>query len=106
MTEEQFGKVTLINGDCMDYLRQLPDKAFKIAIVDPPYGDGNMGGGTTASEGGGRDTANWRRFKQRFDRYRQPPICGNDCKEGRGSQSTGGRHQGGERNHLGRRPAA
>lgn len=26
------------NGDCMDYLREYPDKAFDLAIVDPPYG--------------------------------------------------------------------
>ena len=26
------------NMDCMDYMRTLPDKAFDLAIVDPPYG--------------------------------------------------------------------
>jgi site-specific DNA-methyltransferase (adenine-specific) len=26
--------------DCMDYMRGLPDKAFELAIVDPPYGIG------------------------------------------------------------------
>lgn len=34
--------ITLINGDCMDYLRSLPDNAFQVAVVDPPYGDGNF----------------------------------------------------------------
>jgi len=24
--------------DCMDYMRGLPDRAFSLAIVDPPYG--------------------------------------------------------------------
>ena len=28
------------NMDCMDYMRTLPDKAFELAIVDPPYGIG------------------------------------------------------------------
>ena len=28
------------NIDCMEYMRSLPDKAFDLAIVDPPYGDG------------------------------------------------------------------
>ncbi len=28
----------LIYGDCMDYLPQMPDNAFELAIVDPPYG--------------------------------------------------------------------
>ena len=27
-----------LNIDCMDYMRTLPDKAFDLAIVDPPYG--------------------------------------------------------------------
>lgn len=27
------------NMDCMDYMRTLPDNAFDLAVVDPPYGD-------------------------------------------------------------------
>ena len=30
--------VELLNIDCMEYMRTLPDKAFDLAIVDPPYG--------------------------------------------------------------------
>lgn len=30
--------IELLNMDCMDYMRGLPDKAFDLAIVDPPYG--------------------------------------------------------------------
>ena len=26
--------------DCLDAMRQMPDKAFDLAIVDPPYGGG------------------------------------------------------------------
>ena len=26
------------NMDCMEYMRTLPDKAFDLAVVDPPYG--------------------------------------------------------------------
>ena len=26
------------NMDCLDYMRGLPDKAFQLAIADPPYG--------------------------------------------------------------------
>ena len=34
--------------DCMEYMRTVPDKWFDLAVVDPPYGDGNaaIGGGT------------------------------------------------------------
>lgn len=28
------------NIDCMEYMRTLPDKAFDLAVVDPPYGGG------------------------------------------------------------------
>ena len=34
----QLDKITAINGDCMEYMKSLPDKAFDLAIVDPPYG--------------------------------------------------------------------
>ena len=32
------------NMDCMEYMRTLPDKAFDLAVVDPPYGIGMDGG--------------------------------------------------------------
>jgi len=32
------GKITAIHGDCMDYMKSLPDKTFDLAIADPPYG--------------------------------------------------------------------
>ena len=31
------------NMDCMEYMRTLPDKAFDLAVVDPPYGIGENG---------------------------------------------------------------
>jgi site-specific DNA-methyltransferase (adenine-specific) len=31
--------IELLNMDCMDYMAGLPDKAFDLAIVDPPYRD-------------------------------------------------------------------
>lgn len=30
--------VEMLHMDCMEYMRGLPDKAFELAIVDPPYG--------------------------------------------------------------------
>jgi len=35
--------IELHNIDCMDYMRDLPDNAFELAIVDPPYGIGESG---------------------------------------------------------------
>ena len=47
--------VEILNCDCMEYMSGLPDKAFELAIVDPPYGinvNHNMGrrAGSRASE--------------------------------------------------------
>ena len=32
--------INLLHIDCMEYMATLPDKAFELAIVDPPYGIG------------------------------------------------------------------
>ena len=39
--------------DCMDGMKKFPDKFFDLAIVDPPYGDGNqkIGGGYGSDRG-------------------------------------------------------
>lgn len=34
--------IELLHTDCMKYMRGLPDKAFDLAIVDPPYGVGDF----------------------------------------------------------------
>ena len=60
MTVFQSGKITLIHGDCMEYLTGLEDKAFDLAVVDPPYGLG-----TAVVNSGGRfkryhnENGNW-----------------------------------------------
>lgn len=33
------------NMDCMEYMATLPDNAFDLAVVDPPYGAGFTEGG-------------------------------------------------------------
>lgn len=38
MKEDIIGSVRMINADCMDILRLLPDNSFDLAVVDPPYG--------------------------------------------------------------------
>ena len=39
MREEVIGDATLYLGDCLEAMREIPDNAFDLAIVDPPYGD-------------------------------------------------------------------
>lgn len=59
--------------DCMEGMKRFPDGFFDIAICDPPYGDGNIGGGTPDSPraDGSAGTRKWNRFGQRFDRYKE-----------------------------------
>ncbi len=42
------------NTDCMEFMRDLPDNAFDLAIVDPPYGIGYDGAKQTSGNHGGR----------------------------------------------------
>lgn len=73
------------NADCMEFLRNCPDKAFDLAIVDPPYGDGSqfvnvererereMRGGHADWESKPRS-----RFGGRFDKYH---FCESDGRD-------------------------
>lgn len=53
MESFKHGRIELLHGDCMDYMRALPNDAFDLAIVDPPYGISvtsmNMGGRKTVA---------------------------------------------------------
>jgi len=42
----------ILLADCMDVMKDIPDKYFELAIVDPPYGIGNklIQGGTWAKD--------------------------------------------------------
>ena len=54
MTIVTIGTAEMRNVDCMEYMASLPDKAFELAIVDPPYGIGRDGSARTTSRHGGR----------------------------------------------------
>ena len=43
MKEYKQGKLSLFNMDCMELMKEYPDKYFDLAIVDPPYGIGEDG---------------------------------------------------------------
>ena len=57
------------NMDCLEAMKQMPDNAFDLAVVDPPYGDGSQVV-QVERERDGHGT--WSRFGQRFDRYKYP----------------------------------
>jgi site-specific DNA-methyltransferase (adenine-specific) len=40
---EKLKNITLINADCMEVIKSMPDNAFDLAICDPPYGIGEDG---------------------------------------------------------------
>ena len=42
------------NMDCMDGMREFPDKYFELAIVDPPYGGVTKGGYMSNQVSGGK----------------------------------------------------
>jgi site-specific DNA-methyltransferase (adenine-specific) len=42
MTLSDKPRIDLIHGDCMIYMATLPDNAFELAIVDPPYWEKNQ----------------------------------------------------------------
>jgi site-specific DNA-methyltransferase (adenine-specific) len=65
------------NMDCLEYMRRLPDKAFNLAVVDPPYGAGLTDGGGckgwftkyNMKAEDGLYAAEHRNLRGRFDRY-------------------------------------
>lgn len=40
-----------LNADCMEVMRQYPDKYFDLAVVDPPYGSGGVHLPTVTEQG-------------------------------------------------------
>lgn len=53
-------KAGLYNCDCIEAMREYPDKYFDLAIVDPPYGSGGV-----------EDWEKKTRFGPRFDKYKK-----------------------------------
>lgn len=56
--------------DCLEFLREQPDKSFDLAVVDPPYGGAN----DLSINGGGR-------FGERFDRYKNGRDMGDEVRK-------------------------
>ena len=49
------------NVDCMDFIRELPDKSIDLAICDPPYGIGRDGqSNSRKGNGKGRKGFDWK----------------------------------------------
>lgn len=35
---DKLGNINLYNGDCIEFMKDVPDKYYELAIVDPPFG--------------------------------------------------------------------
>lgn len=53
-----------LNIDCMEYMKSVPDKAFDLAVVDPPYGDAGQNFKRSDNS----------RFGGVFDKYRSQSV--------------------------------
>jgi site-specific DNA-methyltransferase (adenine-specific) len=54
----------IINADCMEIMKDIPDKYFELAIVDPPYGikqDGRKNH-TRGKKATPKDYTKWKRY--------------------------------------------
>ena len=47
MISKTIKSATILNVDCMEYMRSLPDKHFDLAVCDPPYGIKASSGSST-----------------------------------------------------------
>ena len=69
-------KLSLYHADCMDIMRQFPDKHFDLAIVDPPYGIGLAGYSTSPKKIFGKSVPCKGSFfvKKKWDSERPAPA--------------------------------
>lgn len=75
-----------ILGDCMDVMREYPDKYFDLAVVDPPYG----GGGVILKDKKRQDSAGKMLFcgGRRSIQVRRPRTARGRDRWGAGARST------------------
>lgn len=83
----------LYNIDCMEGMKEFPDKFFDLAVVDPPYGGGSQIVNVERERGLHGGTADFEqrrrsRFGGWFDRYH---ISSEDGRQMGGSLSDRGR---------------
>jgi len=60
-------RYTLVNGDCLEYMKTLPDGAVDAVITDPPYGTHDLGGGYGRRQLWSIDGRNGRKIENDID---------------------------------------
>ena len=61
------------NMDCMQGMKEFPDKYFDLAIVDPPYGDGGVLGAEQRGSGRGSTSTANRHITHGLRKGQRPP---------------------------------
>jgi site-specific DNA-methyltransferase (adenine-specific) len=57
-------EINIYNCDCMEFMKALPDKAYELAIVDPPYGiDADIEQNKNAIAGRISNGGTWKKYK-------------------------------------------
>ena len=64
--------IKMLNMDCMEYMRTVPDKYFDLAIIDPPYGIGE------SSKKREFNTERWSVKKQKVHNVKKWDDCAPD----------------------------
>lgn len=87
------------NMDCMEYMRTLPDNAFDLAVVDPPYGDGCSQSLNVERERERERGGRYNRFGGWWNRYKVEQVR-TTVRQIQDESSGGGWH-GKDKYHLG-----
>jgi len=67
-------KINLHLGDCMTAMAQMPDKAFDLAIVDPPYGIGMDNSNKRTKPSRPNSYTEYADFRYHFSGWDKEPI--------------------------------
>lgn len=72
--------VELICGDCLEYMKTMPDKSVDAVVTDPPYGIGiNKSNRLSVSRGFGEDSWDEKRLPEHIklirDIFNKIPMC-------------------------------
>lgn len=73
---------TLLNIDCIEYMKGLPDKHFDLAVCDPPYGIDRGGKPKSTSKHGGHkgyEYKNWDKYKPSAEYFDQLMRVSENC---------------------------
>ena len=62
------------NRDCLEAMREFPDNFFDLAVVDPPYGDGNSQNVQVERERERESRRPYNRFGGWWNRYKVEPL--------------------------------